>query len=64
MINMHWHDESFEIQKLEPNPWKLVVNTAELSPFDIWEPGQEPAVHDSPVLVPGRSITVLMRAAT
>ncbi len=61
MINAHWDDETFEIQAYEPHAWKLVVNTAEASPHDIQQPGQEPPVTDSAVHVTGRSIVVLMR---
>jgi glycogen operon protein len=61
MINTHWEDERFQIQKQSSSNWKLVINTVELSPADIWEPGSEPIVTGPSLPVAGRSITVLRR---
>ena len=41
MINAHWEDALFRIQKFQPNAWKLAVDTARKSPSDISEPGEE-----------------------
>lgn len=61
MINSHWEDAQFQIQRFQPNRWKLVVDTARKSPADISEPGQETPVLGPRYTVRARSIVVLIK---
>lgn len=61
MINAHWEDATFRIERFEPRAWKLVVDTARKSPADIAEPGSEPPVMNADHVVRARSVVVLMR---
>ncbi len=61
MINAHWEDAPFSIQKFQPGQWKLVVDTARKSPADILEPGEERPVMGPSYTVRARSIVVLLR---
>jgi glycogen operon protein len=60
-MNMHW--EALPIRP--PNPaegarWRVAINTSMPSPDDIFEPGEEPLVHDTTVIAASRSIIVLI----
>lgn len=61
MINAHWEDAWFAIQKFQPSRWKRLVDTARRSPFDICEPGREPPVTAPQYRVEARSVVVLGR---
>ena len=61
MINVHWEDAQFRIQKFRPRSWKVAVDTARQSPQDICEPGQGTPVMGPNYTVRGRSIVVLIR---
>jgi glycogen operon protein len=60
-MNMYWDAVGFTPPPLPDGMrWHVAVNTAMPSPEDIWEPGQEPALNDSWLLVGGRSIVILI----
>ncbi|WP_414582604.1 glycogen debranching protein GlgX [Scytonema sp. PCC 10023] len=60
MLNMYWEDLHFELPFLQDREWYKVVDTAESSPMDIVEPGQEFMVSDDVCLVKGYSVVVLI----
>lgn len=60
MLNMYWEDLDFEIPSIEGREWYKVVDTAEPSPMDIVESGQEAMVSGNVCLVKGRSVVVLI----
>ncbi len=60
MINAHWEDTQFQIQKFQMGRWKLAVDTACKSPADICEPGEELPVMSPLHVVRARSIVVLI----
>jgi len=60
MLNMYWEALDFEIPSLEGREWYKVIDTAESSPRDIVEPGQEAMVSGNVCLVQGRSVVVLI----
>ena len=60
MLNMYSEEMHFEIPSLEDREWYKVVDTAESSPMDIMEPGQEIMVSDDVYLVKGHSVVVLI----
>ncbi|MHC5541257.1 glycogen debranching protein, partial [Singulisphaera rosea] len=62
MINAYWEPLTFAIQERGETPWHRVVDTAEVSPGDIVEPGSEPVVPDEYV-VRARSVVVLIRGS-
>jgi isoamylase len=61
MINAHWEDRNFKVQKGQPSEWRRVVDTARSSPDDILEPGSEPKLESPDYLVRARSVVVLRR---
>ncbi len=60
MFNMYWEDLHFELPELQDREWYKVIDTAEPSPMDIVESGEETMVSDNLCLVKGRSIVVLI----
>ena len=60
MFNMYWENLEFEIPSLEDRKWYRVIDTAQPSPMDISENGQEQLIEDNTYLVDGRSIVVLI----
>jgi isoamylase len=60
MLNMYWENLEFEIPPIEGRGWYKVVDTAELSPMDIVEPGKEAIISDNVYPVKARSIVVLI----
>ncbi|GAX38298.1 glycogen debranching protein GlgX [Nodularia sp. NIES-3585] len=60
MLNMYWEDLEFEIPLLQDRRWYKVVDTAEPSPADIVEKGNEPMVSGDVYHVKNRSIVVLI----
>ena len=60
MLNMYWENLEFEIPSLENRKWYRVIDTAQPSPTDISENGQEQLIEDDTYLVEGRSIVVLI----
>ena len=60
MLNMYWDTLKFEIPAVEGRKWYKVVDTAQPSPMDIIEPGQETLVSSNVYSVRGRSVVVLI----
>ncbi len=60
MINAHWEDAPFQIQKFQPGRWKMAVDTARKSPADICEPGDESPVMGPLYTVRARSVVILL----
>ena len=60
MMNMYWEKLDFEIPVLPNRMWFKVLDTAEPSPHDIVDPGNEVEVDGSVCPVQGRSIVVLV----
>lgn len=61
MLNAHWDDREFKIQRFMPDRWHVVVDTGQPSPEDIFEKGKGPIVASRQYLVKGRSVVVLQR---
>ena len=60
-INMHWEALPFELPALPQGmSWHIFANTSMPSPQDIWEPGSEPEVGNSDLIIGGRSIAILV----
>jgi isoamylase len=61
-MNMYWEPLAFELPSPPPGQrWHLFANTAVPPPADIWEPGQEPLLHEPrEVQLEGRAILVLV----
>jgi len=60
MLNMYWEKLDFEIPPLANGRWFKVLDTAEPSPHDIVDPGNEVQVDGSVCPVQGRSIVALI----
>jgi isoamylase len=60
MLNMYWDDLDFELPPLIGRSWWQVVDTAEASPRDIVDAGDEVKVEGSSAHLRGRSIVVLI----
>jgi isoamylase len=60
MLNMYWETLDFEVPSLTEREWYEVVDTAQPSPLDIVEPGQERKFTQKISSVKGRSIVVLI----
>ncbi|MBD2562153.1 MULTISPECIES: glycogen debranching protein GlgX [Nostoc] len=60
MFNMYWDTLKFEIPSLSDRKWYKVIDTAQPSPMDIMEPGQEILIPENFSLVQGRSSVVLI----
>jgi glycogen operon protein len=60
ILNMDWEALDFEIPALKGRQWYLAVNTAEPSPGDIAEPGQERPITGTRLRTEGRSVIVLL----
>lgn len=60
MLNMYWEERNFEIPSIEGREWYKIVDTAEPSPMDFVEPGQETVVSDDVCFVKDRSVVVLI----
>ncbi|HXJ57545.1 MAG TPA: isoamylase [Verrucomicrobiae bacterium] len=61
MINSSWEDQLFTVQEGQPSNWLRVVDTAQLSPEDIKEPGSEPRLKTMSYPVRARSVVVLRK---
>jgi isoamylase len=61
-MNMHWESHWFELPLLPDGMrWHVFANTGAVSPEDIWEPGQEPALENqSAVQIGDRSVLILV----
>jgi glycogen operon protein len=61
-MNMHWEMHGFELPQLPQGmAWHVFANTGMATPYDIFEPGEEPVVENqNEVLVGPRSIIVLV----
>ncbi len=60
MMNMYWEPLEFEAPAAPGRQWFIAVNTAEPSPNDIAEPGQEAPFVEPVCRVEGRSVVVLV----
>ena len=60
MMNMYWEKLDFEIPVQPRRLWFKVLDTAEPSPHDIVDPGNEVEVDGRVCPVEGRSIVVLV----
>jgi hypothetical protein len=63
MFNMFWESLEFELPVVPGRRWCLAVDTAQLSPHDIAEPGSELDVPWNTYLVEARSVVVLVNRA-
>jgi glycogen operon protein len=61
MINAHWEDRHFKLQVENTRDWKRVIDTAQLSPEDILDPGKEIPLNSGDYTVRARAIVVLVR---
>jgi len=61
MMNTQRRKRRFEIQEFEPDRWKLVADSGNESPRDIFGPGEEPLVKTKRYTLQANSIVVLMR---
>jgi glycogen operon protein len=60
MFNMFWESLDFELPIVPGRRWRLALDTAQLSPHDIADPGTEPDVLGNTCRVAGRSVVVLV----
>ncbi len=60
MMNMYWEPLEFEVPEVDGRRWFVAVNTAEPSPNDIAEAGEEPGPIEPCCRVEGRSVVVLV----
>jgi glycogen operon protein len=60
MMNMFWGPLEFEVPVVAGRQWFIAVNTAEASPNDIAEPGEEASFSGASCRVAGRSVVVLV----
>jgi len=60
MLNMYWDDLDFELPPLIGRSWWQVVDTAEASPRDIVDAGDEVKVEGNSAHLRGRSIVILV----
>jgi glycogen operon protein len=60
MMNMYWDTLDFDVPPLAGRYWYLAVDTAEASPGDIADPGDEVQYFGESYPVKGRSIVVLV----
>jgi isoamylase len=60
MMNMYWEILDFDVPPLAGRYWYLAVDTAEASPSDIADPGDEVQYFGESCPVKGRSIVVLV----
>ena len=61
MINAHWEDRNFTVQEGKPSEWRRVMDTAQPSPNDIVEPGNETQLKSESYIVRARSVVVLRK---
>jgi glycogen operon protein len=60
MLNMYWESLDFELPSVQDRIWLKAVDTSELPPLDIADPGAERPVVGNVFKVPGRSLVVLV----
>ena len=60
IFNMEWKDLDFELPEVKERKWYKVVDTAEASPDDIVEPGEETMIEEKILHAKGRSVIVLI----
>ena len=60
MLNMYWDSLDFELPQVDGRCWFKAIDTAEPSPRDIADPGEEVKVAGSSWRVRERSIVVLI----
>ena len=60
LMNMDSQGLDFEIPVVEGRQWHVVVDTAQPSPLDIAEPGEEIPVAGQRIHVQGRSVVILL----
>ncbi|HEY7774132.1 MAG TPA: isoamylase [Marinagarivorans sp.] len=61
MINSYWEPLDFAIQEGQDGQWLRVVDTAQASPDDIAEQGQEAPISHRQYVVAARSVVILKR---
>ena len=60
MMNMYWESLIFDLPTVPGRSWFKAVDTSEISPLDIADPGSETAIAGNSLLVAGRSVVVLV----
>jgi glycogen operon protein len=60
MLNMHWDSLEFELPAVPGRRWSIAVDTAQTSPHDIADPGDESPVSGTTYAVEPRSVVVLV----
>jgi isoamylase len=61
IANAHWEEHAFELPHLPERCWCRVVDTMQMPPHDIAEPGAEEVLADQRCYVVGpRSVVVLI----
>jgi len=60
MMNMFWEPVEFQLPKIPGRTWRIAIDTWQLSPADIADPGHEPPVDGDTCTVEPRSIVVLV----
>jgi isoamylase len=63
MMNMYWEDLEFDAPQLGGRYWYLAIDTAQASPHDIAEPGEEVQYFSDKYTVGARSVAVLISKA-
>jgi glycogen operon protein len=63
MMNMYWEPLDFELPALSGRRWCLAADTAQPSPDDIADPGEEPEINEDTYKVQGRSVVILVNRA-
>jgi isoamylase len=61
-MNMHWENHVFEVPRLpQGRAWHIFADTGEKPPYDIFEPGAEPMIHNPRSYgIKARSIVILV----
>ncbi len=60
MLNAHWEPLEFELPSPEGPDWRLLVDTYQESPHDIYDVAHAPVVNDSTYQVEPRSVVLLI----
>lgn len=60
MLNMDTQNLDFAVPELQSKQWYIVVDTAQGSPADSADPGQERAFSGSRYSLEGRAIVILL----
>ena len=60
LLNMNWEPLDFDLPPVTGRRWHLAVDTAEATPLDAGEPGQEKLIAGNSLRAQGRSVVVLV----